>query len=75
MNNYETLVVGTDGSATSLRAVDRAADIAAQSKAKLIKATAYSSPSATSAILREAVDRAQAAGRPISRTADCGCSG
>ena len=66
MSGYQTLVVGTDGSQTSLRAVDRAAEIAAQSDAKLIIATGYSSTSSptrkTSAILREASDRAEAAG-------------
>ncbi|MBO0864786.1 MAG: universal stress protein [Mycobacterium sp.] len=66
MSGYQTLVVGTDGSQTSLRAVDRAAEIAAQSDAKLIIATGYSSGSSaarkTSAILREASDRAKAAG-------------
>jgi nucleotide-binding universal stress UspA family protein len=38
---YQTLVVGTDGSESSLRAVDRAAKIAAESNAKLIIATGY----------------------------------
>ena len=41
MNAYQTVVVGTDGSPTSLRAVDRAAEIAARSNAKLIIATGY----------------------------------
>ena len=41
MGGYQTVVVGTDGSDSSLRAVDRAAEIAAGSKAKLIVATAY----------------------------------
>jgi nucleotide-binding universal stress UspA family protein len=66
MSGYQTLVVGTDGSQTSLRAVDRAAEIAARSNAKLIIATGFSSGSSaagkSSAILREASDRAQAAG-------------
>ncbi|MDT5013545.1 MAG: hypothetical protein QOH57_5162, partial [Mycobacterium sp.] len=39
MGNYKVVVVGTDGSETSLRAVDRAAEIAAESKAKLIVAS------------------------------------
>jgi nucleotide-binding universal stress UspA family protein len=41
MSAYTTVVVGTDGSDSSLRAVDRAAAIAAQSGAKLFVATAY----------------------------------
>jgi nucleotide-binding universal stress UspA family protein len=49
-----------------LRAVDRAAEIAAQSNAKLIIATGHSSSSSaaskSSAILQEASDRARAAG-------------
>ena len=41
MSAYRTVVVGTDGSDSSLRAVDRAGQIAAGSNAKLIVATAY----------------------------------
>ena len=41
MSEYKVVVVGTDGSASSFRAVDRAAAIAADSNAKLIIATAY----------------------------------
>jgi nucleotide-binding universal stress UspA family protein len=41
MSAYQTVVVGTDGSDSSLRAVDRAGTIAAQSGAKLIVTTAY----------------------------------
>jgi nucleotide-binding universal stress UspA family protein len=41
MAAYQTLVVGTDGSESSLRAVERAAEIAAESNAKLIIATGY----------------------------------
>jgi nucleotide-binding universal stress UspA family protein len=41
MTTYQTLVVGTDGSESSLRAVDRAGKIAAESNAKLIIATGY----------------------------------
>lgn len=41
MSAYQTVVVGTDGSDSSLRAVDRAGQIAAASNAKLIIATAY----------------------------------
>jgi nucleotide-binding universal stress UspA family protein len=38
---YKVVVVGTDGSETSFRAVDRAGAIAAENDAKLIVATAY----------------------------------
>ena len=82
MNAYRTVVVGTDGSESSLRAVDRAAEIASESNAKLIIATGYiphkDDVRATDAlgddaymvhgnapayaILREARDRAKAAG-------------
>ncbi len=41
MNAYRTLVVGTDGSDTSLRAVEHAATVAAESDAKLIIAMAH----------------------------------
>jgi nucleotide-binding universal stress UspA family protein len=41
MSNYQTLVVGTDGSDSSLRAVERAGAIAATHGAKLIVAMAY----------------------------------
>jgi nucleotide-binding universal stress UspA family protein len=41
MGAYQTLVVGTDGSDTSLRAVDHAAAFAAANNAKLIIATAH----------------------------------
>ncbi|MGV0806700.1 universal stress protein [Mycobacterium sp. URHD0025] len=41
MSTYRTIVVGTDGSDSSLRAVDRAATIAAQENAKLILASAF----------------------------------
>lgn len=82
MSAYRTVVVGTDGSDSSLRAVDRAGEIAKGSGAKLIVATAYfphaddlraadvlkdesyltSGNAPIYAILREARDRAQAAG-------------
>ena len=39
--SYRTIIVGTDGSASSLRAVDRAATVAAQDNAKLIVASAH----------------------------------
>ncbi len=41
MSTYRTVVVGTDGSESSLRAVDRAATVAAQENAKLIIASAH----------------------------------
>lgn len=41
MSAYQTVLVGTDGSDSSLRAVDRAGQIAAGSGARLIVATAY----------------------------------
>ena len=41
MSAYQTLVVGTDGSDTSFRAVDHAAAFAAENNAKLIIATAH----------------------------------
>ncbi|WP_019970201.1 universal stress protein [Mycobacterium sp. 141] len=82
MSAYRTVVVGTDGSDSSLRAVDRAGQIAAGANAKLIVATAYFPQSEHQraadvlkdegyqaagnapiyAILREATDRAKAAG-------------
>jgi nucleotide-binding universal stress UspA family protein len=82
MSGYRTVVVGTDGSDSSLKAVDKAGQIAAGSGAKVIVATAYfpqsedqraadvlkdegykmSGNAPIYAILREAKDRAQAAG-------------
>jgi nucleotide-binding universal stress UspA family protein len=82
MAGYRTVVVGTDGSDSSLRAVDRAGAIAASDGAKLIVATAYfpagddaraqdtlkdesykmTGAAPIYAILREARDRAKAAG-------------
>ena len=41
MGGYQTVVVGTDGSETSFRAVDRAAALAHDSAAKLVIACAY----------------------------------
>jgi nucleotide-binding universal stress UspA family protein len=41
MAGYTTIVVGTDGSETSLRAVDRAAALAADAGATLVIACAY----------------------------------
>ena len=82
MGGYKTVVVGTDGSDSSLRAVDRAGHLASGPDAKVIVATAYFPASAATpaadmlkdegykmsgnapiyAILREARDRAKAAG-------------
>jgi phospholipid/cholesterol/gamma-HCH transport system substrate-binding protein len=61
---YQTVVVGTDGSETSLRAVDHAGQMAAASDAKLIIATAYLPDTGrfVSALLRDARARAKAAG-------------
>ncbi|WP_433338446.1 universal stress protein [Spirillospora sp. CA-294931] len=42
MSAYRTILVGTDGSDTSFRAVDRAAQLAAATGAKLVLASAYS---------------------------------
>jgi nucleotide-binding universal stress UspA family protein len=44
MTTYQTVLVGTDGSESSLRAVDRAAKIAAEVNAKLIIGTGYITP-------------------------------
>jgi nucleotide-binding universal stress UspA family protein len=41
MGGYQTIVVGTDGSETSFRAVDRAAALAADEDATLVVACAY----------------------------------
>jgi nucleotide-binding universal stress UspA family protein len=41
MGGYQTIVVGTDGSETSFRAVDRAAALAADADAALVIACAY----------------------------------
>lgn len=82
MQVYQTVVVGTDGSESSLRAVDRAAEIASESNAKLIIATGFlprkddaraadalgdeaykvHGNAPIYAILRDACDRAKAAG-------------
>ncbi|MGB0436980.1 MAG: universal stress protein [Mycobacterium sp.] len=82
MSAYQTVVVGTDGSDSSLRAVDRAGQIAAGANARVIVATAYfpqsedqraadllkddgymvSGNAPIYAILRDAKDRAKAAG-------------
>lgn len=82
MSGYKTVVVGTDGSDSSLRAVDRAGALASGPDARLVVATAYFPSTDDSraadvlkdegykmagnapiyAILREARDRAKAAG-------------
>ena len=82
MSGYQTVLVGTDGSDSSLRAVDKAGQIAARSGGKVVVATAYfpqgedqraadvlkdegyktSGNAPIYAILREASDRAKAAG-------------
>ncbi len=41
MSRYKVVVVGTDGSESSFRAVDQAAALAAEAGAKLIVATAF----------------------------------
>jgi nucleotide-binding universal stress UspA family protein len=41
MGVYRTVVVGTDGSASSMRAVERAGEVAAKQNAKLIVASAH----------------------------------
>ncbi|MGP4019913.1 universal stress protein [Saccharopolyspora sp. 5N708] len=41
MSRYRTVVVGTDGSAPSLRAVSRAAEVASDSAARLVIVCAY----------------------------------
>ncbi|MGV0745311.1 universal stress protein [Mycolicibacterium sp. XJ870] len=41
MAAYQTVLVGTDGSESSLRAVERAGRVAAESNAKLVIATGY----------------------------------
>ena len=82
MSAYRTVVVGTDGSDSSMRAVDKAGQIAAGSGAKVIVASAYfphsdhqrppevlkaegykmSGNAPIYALLRDARDRAKAAG-------------
>ena len=41
MSGYRTVIVGTDGSDSSMRAVERAGAVAAQEEARLIIASAY----------------------------------
>lgn len=68
-STYRTVLVGTDGSSSSLRAVDRAAVIACQAGAQLLIACVSrkqsaqdGSPAAVQDILRGAVERARASG-------------
>lgn len=49
MSAYDVVVVGTDGSDTSLHAVDRAAEIAADADATLVIACAYEPATASGA--------------------------
>ncbi|MEO8814124.1 MAG: universal stress protein [Mycobacterium sp.] len=79
MSEFQTVVVGTDGSDSSLRAVERAAQLASGLGAKLIVATAYiptpdhahgasyqmAGDAPTYAILRGAKERAETAGATI----------
>lgn len=57
MSGYKTVVVGTDGSDSSLRAVDRAAHLSSGAGSKLVIATAYlphaDDPRATDALKDE----------------------
>lgn len=53
MSAYRTIVVGTDGSSTSLAAVDRAAAVAADSSAELLIICAYTPASRESTLEAE----------------------
>ena len=55
MSAYRSIVVGTDGSATALRAVQRAAQVARDAQARLVIVSAYTPAS------REDVDDAEEA--------------
>lgn len=55
MTGYRTVVVGTDGSESSFRAVDRAAEVARDTGARLVLACAYFPAG------RDVVDQAQEA--------------
>lgn len=50
MSSYRTIVVGTDGSETSYRAVDRAAELARDAGARLVIACAYTPPQDTARV-------------------------
>jgi nucleotide-binding universal stress UspA family protein len=60
MDAYQTVMVGTDGSDSSFRAVDRAALIARDSSAKLVIVCAYHPASQREVALAEDVLRAEA---------------
>jgi nucleotide-binding universal stress UspA family protein len=60
MGAYQTVVVGTDGSDSSYRAVDRAASIARDSAAKLVLVCAYHPASQKEVALAEDALRAEA---------------
>ena len=49
MSTYGTILVGTDGSESSFRAVERAAQVAADSGANLLIASAYAQMNASAA--------------------------
>jgi nucleotide-binding universal stress UspA family protein len=59
MGAYQTVVVGTDGSDSSYRAVDRAASIARDSAAKLVLVCAYHPASHREVALAEDALRAE----------------
>ncbi|HWH28815.1 MAG TPA: universal stress protein [Mycobacteriales bacterium] len=64
-NTYTTVLVGTDGSASSLRAVERAAEVARRAGGTLLIACATredGSSEAAENVLRGALERARAAG-------------
>lgn len=58
MSGYRTIMVGTDGSASSMRAVERAGAFAEQESAKLIIATAHTPSAETSGLRAPAHDYA-----------------
>lgn len=60
MGAYRTVVVGTDGSDSSYRAVDRAADIAHDSAAKLVIVCAYTPATKREVAIAEDVLRDEA---------------
>ena len=70
MPAYRTIVVGTDGSATSLAAVDRAASVAADSDAELVIVCTYTPASRdeTAGVEDTLKDEAVAAGAAKVRT-------
>ena len=57
MGAYQTVLVGTDGSDSSYRAVDRAADVARDSAARLVIVCAYHPATAREVALAEDVLR------------------